>query len=128
MEAVYTFSLLTIKGPETDSGLDMHQSAATIAEKFLKIYSPKVAQILEIGSRDVNGTLRQFMPVGASWMGVDIEPGPGVDKIVSPGQPLPFPNESFDLVIASSVFEHDLAWWETLSEISRVLKNRASST
>jgi hypothetical protein len=100
----------------------LHSSAARIGKKFLQIYSRGGDKILEIGSRDVNGGLRQFMPDGSIWVGIDIEPGPGVDHVVPQGGPWPFRNESFDLVIASSVFEHDLAWWETLVEISRVIR------
>jgi SAM-dependent methyltransferase len=81
-----------------------------------------MSTVLEIGSANVNGGLRDAKPDSATWIGVDLEPGPGVDVVVAPGQKLPFEDNSFDLVIASSVFEHDLKFWETISEIARVVK------
>lgn len=49
--------------------------------------------------------------------------GKGVDMIVDPGKPLPFKDNTFDLVLATSVFEHDPAFWMTFLELSRVLKD-----
>jgi SAM-dependent methyltransferase len=72
---------------------------------------------------DVNGSLRGSAPKGAEWVGLDFLAGPGVDIVVEPEQDLPFGNESFDLVIASSVFEHDPQFWVTFSEMIRVLKH-----
>lgn len=81
-----------------------------------------MSDILEIGSRDVNGTLRFYAPENASYTGIDIESGPGVDIVVSTGHSLPFDDNTFDLVLASSVFEHDLSWWKSLEEMFRVCK------
>jgi SAM-dependent methyltransferase len=101
----------------------MHASAMRIAGKFLSAYHTlSAAQILEVGSMDVNGSLRRLQPVGSTWTGVDIEDGPGVDVVVPIHSPLPFPDNYFDLVLASSVFEHDTAFWVTLEEMARVVK------
>lgn len=101
----------------------MHASAMRIAGKFLSAYHTRsAAKILEVGSMDVNGSLRRLQPVGSTWTGVDIEDGPGVDVVVPIHSPLPFPDNCFDLVLASSVFEHDTAFWVTLEEMARVVK------
>jgi ubiquinone/menaquinone biosynthesis C-methylase UbiE len=102
----------------------MHKSAMHFGKLFIESYFlPGMKSILEIGSYDVNGSLRSYKPIDAEWIGVDIDDGPGVDIVVSSGSKLPFPDNSFDVVVASSVFEHDLAFWKTLSEMTRVVKN-----
>ncbi len=101
----------------------MHSSAMRIGTKFLDNYFlPQMSSVLEVGSFDVNGSLKSAKPKSAQWIGMDIEEGPGVDIVVPPGEKFPFPDEHFDLVVATSVFEHDPAFWKTLSEMSRVVK------
>ena len=105
----------------------MHKSAYISGNKFFQRYvSRESASILEIGSYDVNGTLRDFQPQGSHWVGADIEVGPGVDLVIEDTSALPFENESFDYVVASSVFEHDPTFWLTFGEMVRVLKKGGS--
>jgi SAM-dependent methyltransferase len=101
----------------------MHNSALRIGGKFFANYFTQgKKEILEIGAYDVNGTLRLKQPIGSNWTGVDIENGPGVDLVVKPAEKLPFDDNSFDLVVATSVFEHDPAFWKTLREMARVVR------
>jgi SAM-dependent methyltransferase len=79
--------------------------------------------ILEVGSLDVNGSLKDFRPKGAEWVGVDLEAGKGVDIVVEKSAPLPFEEKSFDLVVATSIFEHDPMFWATFNEMLRVTKD-----
>lgn len=102
----------------------MHSSAMRIGGKFLQNYWREgMISILEIGSYDVNGSLRTMQPSSSRWTGVDIEAGPGVDQVVEIGKPLPFADNSFDLVIATSVFEHDPSFWKTLADMARLVKD-----
>lgn len=102
----------------------MHDTALEIGRAAIEMYSGgNGSRILEIGAMDVNGSLRQFRPDGSKYLGVDLEPGKGVDMIVEPGKPLPFAEGSFDLVLASSVFEHDPAFWVTFLDLIRVLRD-----
>lgn len=101
----------------------MHSSSARIGLKFLEYYATSEPRsVLEIGSLDVNGSLRSFATFDTEWTGVDLESGPGVDLVVEPHRPLPLADDSFDLVVSTSVFEHDLAFWKTLAEMARVVK------
>ena len=43
---------------------------------------PSAGPTLEVGSRDVNGTVRQFFN-SAAYMGIDMEAGPGVDRVMN---------------------------------------------
>ncbi len=69
----------------------MHDSAMRIGELVIQTYCdvPK-ARILEIGSMDVNGSLRDFAEPTTHYVGVDLEEGPAVDVVVKAGEKLPF--------------------------------------
>lgn len=101
----------------------MHDSAFRIGELVMQTYCdlPK-AKILEIGSMDVNGSLRDFAEPTTEYVGVDLEEGPSVDVVVKPGEKLPFDDLSFDLIMASSAFEHDPRFWDTFIEMCRVAR------
>jgi SAM-dependent methyltransferase len=93
----------------------MHQSVRDFVSRY-----PIRGRILEVGSLDVNGTIRDMFP-GTDYTGIDIRPGPGVDQVMS-GAKLEFPDNSFDGVLYLETMEHDKTFWLTLSEIARVLK------
>jgi len=77
-------------------------------------------KILEIGSYDVNGSIKNiFLP--SNYIGCDISPGENVD-IVSFGHELNLEDNYFDLVISSEVFEHDRNYKKTFKNMYRMLK------
>ena len=101
----------------------MHKSAYEIGAKFLDRYmSQEMNSILEVGAFDVNGSLKDFKRQDCEWVGVDLEPGKGVNIVIERASKLPFKNNSFDLVVATSVFEHDPTFWLTFNEMLRVVK------
>lgn len=55
------------------------------------------------------------------YVGVEIEPGPKVD-VVAPAWKLPFPDNSFDVLISTQVLEHVSKLPEAVAEIKRVVK------
>jgi SAM-dependent methyltransferase len=62
--------------------------------------------ILEIGSYNVNGSVRRIFRQAARYVGVDIRPGPGVDVVWDGAT---FPPElagPFDVVVSTETFEH----------------------
>lgn len=99
----------------------MHNSAMWWGHQFLNNYSIS-GKILEVGSCNVNGGLRDICPSGSEWIGVDIAPGPGVDIVLENPHKLPFPDETFDAVLSSSVFEHTDFFWELFKEKCRCVK------
>lgn len=67
-------------------------------------------RVLEIGSRDVNGSVRSLIgDVATSYLGVDIVPGPGVDAIRDYSKPGAVAG-TFDLVVCTEVLEHVRHW------------------
>jgi SAM-dependent methyltransferase len=102
----------------------MHDTAYEIGGEFLNTYATNSSRILEVGSQDVNGTLRDFAPVNSEYIGVDICSGPGVDVVLTDPYKFPFKGSQFDAVISSSCFEHDQLFWLTFLEMVRVAKPR----
>jgi SAM-dependent methyltransferase len=72
---------------------------------------------------DINGSLRDFRPEGSLYIGVDLTTGNGVNLVIRSNSQLPFAEEVFDIVVATSCFEHDAMFWLTFLEVCRVLKN-----
>lgn len=98
----------------------MHDTAFQMGTLAMNIYADlQTASILEIGSQAINGSLRASALPATNYVGVDIEAGEGVDVVVEPGAPLPLEDGSFDLVLATSVFEHDPCFWMTFVEMCR---------
>lgn len=92
----------------------MHDTAYRIGGLVMDAYLPSTpAKILEIGAQNVNGTLRDHAPRNAEYTGLDFEAGDGVDIVVTGLHDWNVPNDHFDMVMASSVFEHDKAFWRT---------------
>jgi SAM-dependent methyltransferase len=101
----------------------MHDSAYRIGELVMQTYCDLPnARILEVGSMNVNGSLRDVAEPTTHYVGLDLEEGDGVDVVIKPGERLPFDDDSFDLIMASSAFEHDPRFWETFVEMCRVAR------
>jgi SAM-dependent methyltransferase len=96
-------------------------------KSFFETYSPffgntKPVTVVEIGSRDINGGLRQVCPSDFEYIGLDFEGGAGVDVILDDPYSLPFRDEAVDIVVSSSCFEHSELFWLVYLEILRILK------
>lgn len=79
-------------------------------------------KIVEIGSQDVNGSLREIAPPACEYVGVDFVAGKGVDVVLSDPYSLPLESGSADIVLSSSCFEHSEMFWLVHLEILRILK------
>lgn len=63
--------------------------------------------VIEIGSRNINGTVRDLFP-RATWTGIDLRAGPCVDVV---GDAMLYePPEPVDLVVCCEVLEHAADW------------------
>jgi SAM-dependent methyltransferase len=82
-------------------------------------------RVIEVGSRNVNGSLRkyveQFGPSG--YVGVDIEAGRGVDEVCNAEDLVErFGRESFDVVISTEVLEHVRNWRVVMANLKQLLR------
>ncbi len=97
----------------------MHDYSMRLMKQFASTVSPEL-MILDVGSRDVNGTFRRLFP-NHPYVGIDIEPGDGVDVVVAPYS-YPFPDNHCDVIISGSTLEHVRCPWKWMREVARILK------
>lgn len=102
----------------------MHPSALASARRFFETYvtAPAGLRVIEVGSQDVNGSLREVTPAGVDYVGLDFVPGRGVDVLIKDPYHLPLPDDSADIVVCSSCFEHSEFFWLLFNDIMRLLK------
>lgn len=100
----------------------MHKSALDTGKLFFQRYVRKPCTIADIGSLDVNGSLRQFAPEGSRYIGLDFAEGNGVDVVLSDPYNLPIEDQSVDVCVSSSCLEHSEFFWLSFIEMLRILK------
>ena len=83
------------------------------------------ARVLEVGAADVNGSARKAIEkhTPASYTGVDLAPGPGVDEVVDVGHLVQrFGPESFDVVLSTEMLEHVRNWRAAIRNLKSVVR------
>lgn len=103
----------------------MHKSALQNADRFFKCYlihEKPAPLVIDIGSQDVNGSIRSVCPEAATYIGVDFVSGKGVDVVLEDPYSLPFGDGIVDSCVSSSVFEHSEMFWLLFVEVMRILK------
>ncbi len=81
--------------------------------------------VLEIGSYNVNGSVRDLFSPLVSYVGVDVIEGPGVDMVVPSRARLPFHDDHFGLVVSTECLEHAEWPWQVVYEMGRVARSGA---
>ncbi len=105
----------------------MHPTAMANCKTFFETYENSfdknaTINVIEIGSQDVNGSLREVCPKDFVYTGLDFQKAKGVDIVLNDPYLLPLESESVDIVLSSSCFEHSEMFWLVYLEIMRVLK------
>lgn len=90
----------------------------TVKDKHPEFFTN--TRVLEVGSLDINGSIRQFF-TDCDYTGVDLGPGPGVD-VISKGEELSYDDGAFDAVVSCECFEHNDHWRETFLNMYRMTK------
>ena len=80
----------------------------------------KNKRVLDVGSLDINGS-HKYLFENCSYIGLDIDEGPNVD-VVSIAHLYDASDNYFDTIISGSVFEHDMFYEKTITNIMRMLK------
>lgn len=102
-----------------------NQACIEFGKSNLRAEDIRHKSVIEVGSLNVNGSLRSIVDAFAphSYIGVDIQMGPGVDKICCATDLLGFfGHEVFDLVICTELLEHVRNWRLVISNLKGVLK------
>ena len=100
----------------------MHPNSLKLMSDFFEGYLKHSwpGRILDVGSKDVNGSYRRLVPEEWEYTGLDPAPGPNVD-VIAWNLPWPFSDEEFQVVISGQCLEHAERPWEVVREIGRVL-------
>lgn len=96
----------------------MHNSVLEWGKAQIAKYGLADKSVLEVGSLNVNGSLRPYFT--GEYLGIDMRAGKGVD-VVAQGQDLIFMSLRVDVVVCTEMLEHDATFWVTLDGIERVL-------
>lgn len=89
-------------------------------DHFPECFEGENLQVLEIGSLNINGTVRDFF-AAQLYRGLDLIEGKDVD-IVCPGNEYDAADEYFDTTISTECFEHDKHWKDTFKNMYRMTK------
>ncbi len=99
-----------------------HQAQRDFCSRMVTNFSEHFTnkKVLDIGSLDINGNNR-FLFNNCDYIGLDVGEGRNVD-IVCVGHLYDAPDEYFDTIISTEVFEHDMFYDKTIHNIIRMLK------
>jgi len=93
-----------------------HQQQANFFKRIAKQYSAYFsnAKVLEIGSLNINGTIRDFFK-NCQYIGIDVGPGPGVDLVCCGSK---YTSDTlFHVTVSTECFEHNPLWQETFQNM-----------
>lgn len=96
----------------------MHASVLAWVGRMVGAHNLAERSTLEVGSFDVNGTVRPLF--AGAYVGADMRPGPGVDEVAL-ASALPFADKAFEVVVSTEMLEHDPLPWQSIPEMARVL-------
>jgi SAM-dependent methyltransferase len=106
-------------------GAEMHQSVMEFVNSQLWPGARAVEgkDILEVGSLDVNGSPRDFLEMQgpASYTGLDIRPGPGVDLVADICE-YQGPDEQYDVILCLYTLEHIAKWTRAVVAMKHLLR------
>lgn len=95
----------------------MHEQAYAFVAR--SVAGRPAGRVLEIGSHDVNGSVRPLFPSAERYHGIDLSPGPGVDEVADAADWEP--DGTYDVVVSTEVLEHAPRWRDVLGTAWRAL-------
>lgn len=103
----------------------MHHSVMVFGVEVFTAADVRGKSVLEVGSMDVNGSLRpHVLALGPmSYLGVDFMTGPGVDVICDASHlEQRFGKNTFDVIISTEMLEHAEDWRGAVLAMKSVLR------
>lgn len=86
----------------------------------------KGLKVLEVGSYDVNGSVRPFVEAckPSQYLGTDFLPGPRVDRVIDAEKLVEeLGANSYDVVISTEMLEHAEHWRECVNQMKAVTRD-----
>lgn len=111
-------------GPLTETFIQeapVHHSVQAYVRHQVAALDLNRGHVVELGSLDVNGGVRQFFDQADSYVGIDLVDGPGVDQ-VGDAHATGLKARSVDTVVCCEMLEHDEDPVATVKEAARLLK------
>ena len=90
----------------------MHVQAYEWVERQVAGLGLAAPAVLEIGSLDINGSVRPLFPGASHYHGLDLVAGDGVDEVADASAWQP--PRTYDVVVSAEVLEHAPTWREIL--------------
>ena len=98
----------------------MHSSVYEWVGKVVAEYNLAGRSTIEVGSQDVNGSIRPHFT--GSYVGVDLAPGKGVDRVEN-SEHLSDGNNYWSNVVSLETLEHCLHPWRAVNEMARICQH-----
>lgn len=95
------------------------QFVAAVKRQVPDYFSGK--KVLEVGSLDINGSVRGFF-TDCQYTGIDLGEGKGVDVVAHVTDYHRLDDGEFDAIVSTETLEHDHAWAKSLTAMYRLLK------
>ena len=100
--------------------IDQLKFVKAFKEFYLKNNFSKDINALEIGSYDVNGSIKQEFDFTKRYIGIDLINGPNVDVVLD-GSQIDKMNQKFDMILSFECFEHAKNWKIIFKKIYNIL-------
>lgn len=97
-------------------------------EYFVRDFNKKHGpfdRILDVGSRNINGSIKDAITNYKTFIGIDMLPGKDVDLVLNGhdlAEHFSAPEDKFDLITCCETLEHDDKFWLTVEAMKKVLK------
>ena len=96
----------------------MHESCRLWVGKVVANYGLSDMPTLEVGSQIVNGTIKGWFH--GAYLGVDMAPGVGVDKVVDAEKLADTFHDEWQVVISTEMLEHCPHPWTAVAQMATV--------
>lgn len=100
------------------SHIQQKEFVAEVKFKLPEFFNNK--KVLEVGSLNINGTVRDMFH-NCDYIGIDLDEGADVD-VISSGQDYDAPDDFFDVICSLECFEHNPYWYETFLNMMRMCR------
>jgi len=81
----------------------------------------KASRVLEVGSQNINGSIRNKFPNATEYLGIDLGMAADVDWVI-PGELIELPNGWAEVAISAECFEHCKRWGDVLTNMIRITR------